>query len=126
MEDKERASVEYRITGDNDDVNLIRVQSLGRFNKVLDVSWDEILKVLDNRVEYCLINDIFKLPTFEVSFGKKTLYSELEFRDSLEYAMRPGQRGIKTINKALYFSNREIYDIKGTKLPTLEIDETPF
>ena len=126
MEDKERASVEYRITGDNDDVNLIRVQSLGRFNKVLDVSWDEILKALDNRVEYCLINGIFKLPTFEVNFGKKTLYSELEFRDSLEYAMRPGQRGIKTINKALYFSNREIYDIKGTKLPTLEIDETPF
>ena len=126
VDNKERASVEYRITGDNDDINLIRVQSLGRFNKVLDVSWDEILKVLDNRVEYCLINDIFKLPTFEVSFGKKTLYSELEFRDSLEYAMRPGQRGIKTINKALFFSNREIYDIKGTKLPTLEIDETPF
>jgi hypothetical protein len=126
IDNKERASVEYRITGDNDDINLIRVQSLGRFNKVLDVSWDEILKVLDNRVEYCLINGIFKLPTFEVSFGKKTLYSELEFRDSLEYAMRPGQRGIKTINKALFFTNRDIYDISGTKLVTLEPNDDPF
>jgi hypothetical protein len=126
IDNKERASVEYRITGDNDDINLIRFQSLGRFNKVLDGSWDEILKVLDNRVEYCLINGIFKLPTFEVIFGKKILYSELEFRDSFEYAMRPGQRGIKTINKALIFSNREIYDINGVKLLTLGPNEDPF
>jgi hypothetical protein len=126
IDNKERASVEYRITGDNDDINLTRVQSLGRFNKVLDDSWDEILKVLDNRVEYCLINGIFKLPTFEVSFGKKTLYSELEFRDSLEYAMKPGQRGIKTINKTLFFTNRDIYDISGVKLVTLELNHDPF
>lgn len=127
-ENKERASVEYKITGDENSVILKRVQSLGRFNKSLDETWDDILRILDERMDYCLDNNIFELPTFEVKVGNKILKSDLIFSDQKEYDMYPGQRGIKNITKNLYFSNREVYSLGELKfnLNLVQRNENPF
>lgn len=128
VENKERASVEYKIFGDDDKIQLKRVQSLGRFNKVLDENWNDVLRILDERMEYCLDNNIFKLPTFEIKLGNKVLQSDLIFSNQTEYYMYPGQRGIKNTSKNLYFSNREVYSLTEPKfnLNLIQRNEDPF
>jgi hypothetical protein len=51
----ERATIEYKIKKlKNDEFEISREQSLGRFNKVLDSSWDSVLAKLDERVTFVI------------------------------------------------------------------------
>jgi hypothetical protein len=56
-EDGERASIEYRPSigkfgmNVNQPVNFKRVQTLGRFNNVLDDTWDDAISILDVRLK---------------------------------------------------------------------------
>ena len=47
---KERATIEYVIRKNNEDIKVSRIQSLGRFNGMLDDSWNSILTYLDNKI----------------------------------------------------------------------------
>jgi hypothetical protein len=62
IDSKERATIEYSMKL-NDKTNKIepkRIQSLGRFNKVLTEGWTPILEILDKRVLE-LVNNDFKI-----------------------------------------------------------------
>ena len=56
-EDGERASIEYRPSigkfgmNENQPVNFKRVQTLGRFNNMLDDTWDDAISILDIRLK---------------------------------------------------------------------------
>lgn len=106
-EGDERVSVEYRINGDEDNIELVRVQSLGRFNKHLDITWDLYLQEMDKRIKYIMENDIFKLPGYSVEYKGVKLEGNIIFDDLKEVYMKPGQRG-KQINRTLRFDNNSI------------------
>lgn len=73
--DGERITIEYLIGHNGEKVfNLLRVQTLGRFNKSVDDTWTEAIKVLDDRINKFLVEDEFILPTILV----KTAGRELE------------------------------------------------
>jgi hypothetical protein len=46
-EEKERATIEYQVKNFNDEVIILRVQSLGKRNTALESKWDSILLSLD-------------------------------------------------------------------------------
>jgi hypothetical protein len=102
-DDNSRATIEYKIKGDYNDITLIRVQNLGKFNQTLDDSWHELLKILDTRIEYTLKNNVFKLPYVEVKQGSHSYLTDLKFVDISEYRMIPGQRGKTNTEKVLIF-----------------------
>jgi hypothetical protein len=47
IDSNERATIEYRIKNTLDGIKIGRVQSLGRFNGLLDKEWNEVLLKLD-------------------------------------------------------------------------------
>ena len=52
----ERATLEYRILNNEYTINVVRVQSLGRFNEKLSEEWDNVLNKLDEKM-LCIVND---------------------------------------------------------------------
>jgi hypothetical protein len=70
-EDGERASIEYRPsigTNNNQPVIFKRVQTLGRFNGLLDDSWDDAISILDNRLK-SISNEVWGNPIAEFVTG---------------------------------------------------------
>lgn len=47
---EDRATIEYRIRKVNDRITLKRVQTLGKFNQMLDNTWNYPVELLDNKV----------------------------------------------------------------------------
>ena len=120
VEGEERASVEYKIYGDDDNIELVRVQSLGRFNKQLDITWDSYLEEMDKRIKYIMDNNIFELPNYSVEYKGVKLEGKIIFNDLKEIYMTPGQRG-KKINRTLRFDNSSIEIYK----PSFNLIRTP-
>lgn len=54
----ERATIEYRFRRNE----MVRVQSLGKFNKVLESSWDLPLEILDKRIKRLWSKETLTLP----------------------------------------------------------------
>lgn len=50
----ERATLEYRLTINNETINAERIQSLGKFNQKLDEQWTPVLLKLDEQVLSCV------------------------------------------------------------------------
>lgn len=76
---KERATIEYRIN-DGDIYSLKRVQTLGRFNRSLDESWNEAVNRLDETIN---LNSIFfELPKIKCKVGHLIFESDSEFVDT--------------------------------------------
>lgn len=74
----ERATIEYRISKNEDEVLVQRVQTLGRYNSILDEIWVTALLKLDEKVISC-----HKAKYFEPVKIKKTCMNGLElFSDS--------------------------------------------
>jgi hypothetical protein len=70
-EDGERASIEYRPsigTNNNQPIIFKRVQTLGRFNGLLDDSWDDAISILDNRLK-SISNEVWGNPIAEFVTG---------------------------------------------------------
>ena len=70
-EDGERASIEYRPsigTNNNQPVIFKRVQTLGRFNGLLDDSWNDAISILDNRLK-SISNEVWGNPVAEFVTG---------------------------------------------------------
>jgi hypothetical protein len=118
IDSKKRATVEYKINGDNDRITFTRVQSLGRHNEKLDNSWDLVLHELDNRMEYTLEHNIFKLPEVEIKQGNKTFISHLVFVDNYAEVIL-GESASKLPKKILKFDSN--YTIDKYYNPILDI-----
>ena len=73
-EDGERASIEYRPSiskfgmNDNQPVHFKQVQALGRFNGLLDDTWDDAISILDNRLK-SISNEVWGNPVAEFVTG---------------------------------------------------------
>lgn len=76
IRDKEnRATVEYQIKSTKKKVNVNRTQSLGRFNKELDPSWDNILKIVDEMVQTLISKKGYEMVLTKEKKDKVTTYS---------------------------------------------------
>jgi len=65
----ERATVEYMVVFNDGKFYPKRVQSLGRFNKRLDVEFESILNILDVRVKELFQEKLYTLPTIKITKG---------------------------------------------------------
>jgi len=65
----ERATIEYRIKFNGRNLELGRVQTLGRFNNRLDNYWDYPINVLDNRIHNMVNDGLFNDLGVEVNFN---------------------------------------------------------
>jgi hypothetical protein len=84
---EERATIEYLIMPINKTkFSLHRVQTLGKFNKGLDQSWEDPIQVLDNRIDLSCKCDYFKLPQVIYKTGHKEFKRDLIVKeDKLKY-----------------------------------------
>lgn len=94
------ATIEYKIKLDyiNSKIIFKRVQSLGKYNKSLDSSWNEILNELDVRMKAITKLNMFTLPSMECTFGNRTKVVKSFFSEDLG----GGMSGMKTINDNTY------------------------
>lgn len=76
-----RATIEYLIRKDGEDINIKRVQTLGRFNKSLEPSWNEAINQLDNRINMFLKNGLFTTPKVSVELAGKVIESGTKFNN---------------------------------------------
>ena len=72
---EDRATVEYQIKSTKKKVNVNRTQSLGRFNKELDSSWDNILKIVDEMVHTLISKTGYKIVLTKEKKDKVTKYT---------------------------------------------------
>ena len=74
-ESKERATLEYYMSN----VGLKRIQSRGRFNRILEKQWDVPIEVLDNRVEILYKNKKIDIPKYKKEYknGKEIIVSTI-------------------------------------------------
>jgi hypothetical protein len=72
---EDRATVEYKIKTTKKKVNVNRTQSLGRFNKELDSSWDNILKIVDEIVQTLMSKTGYKIVLTKEKKNKVTKYT---------------------------------------------------
>lgn len=78
IDNKDKATIEYLITYDGEKVvRLTRVQSLGRFNYKLEDDWNDILTVLDSRINDLVRDGKFKLPTAILETNNKKISTKL-------------------------------------------------
>jgi hypothetical protein len=72
---EDRATVEYQIKSTKKKIYVDRTQSLGRFNKELDPSWDNILKIVDEMVHTLISNNGYELVLTKEKKDKVTSYT---------------------------------------------------
>lgn len=84
-ESDERATIEYLIEKNSEKVRLRRIQSLGRFNRILDTKWDLILSELDNRINNLVEKEMFDLPKVVVEINNHRIESDTKFNDNSKY-----------------------------------------
>lgn len=72
---KERATIEYRLKYTNNKWSVSRVQSLGRFNKPLNVKWEFYLEEIDN----VLNNSLKFFDIKQYKFQNKTMHTTKKY-----------------------------------------------
>lgn len=74
-ESKERATLEYHMSN----VGLKRIQSRGRFNRILEKQWDVPIEVLDNRIEILYKNKKIDTPRYKKEYknGKEIIVNAI-------------------------------------------------
>ena len=76
VKSEERATIEYRVSKHKDRIEFKRIQALGKFNAMLDVSWMSVIRKLDARIEILNNPLIFGLPELVVKLKDMELYSK--------------------------------------------------
>jgi hypothetical protein len=72
---EDRATVEYQIKSTKKTFDVKRVQSLGRFNKELDPSWDKILEIVDEKVNTLISKTGYEIVLTKEKKDKVTTYT---------------------------------------------------
>jgi hypothetical protein len=83
-ESKERATVEYKILKENE-IEIQRVQTRGRFNKDLDTDWEIPLQILDKKMFESTEYNLFELPKIVCKVGNKEFISGSIFEKPQSY-----------------------------------------
>lgn len=92
IDSEERATLEYHIKKDNDNLKINRIQSLGKHNSLLDQNWDKPLNKLDDIVNKWLKKEFTYSIVKKSNNGRET-FSEINLSG-------------ETIN----WDNKEIYE----------------
>jgi len=113
IESKERATIEIQVTK-GERINFKRVQTLGRFNKSLDNTWEPVLEMLDNRLKQSVFLNLFELPKIECKIGHKTFTSDSHFvshrNSELSYTLRAYDENSDYV---LGWVEKEVINING-------------
>jgi hypothetical protein len=104
-ESKERATIEYQFRKNN----MVRVQSLGKYNKNLKPEYDSLMEVLDNRIKKLYNEKILSLPTMVKKYKdgtevKRVAYFQEENQNIL-YSGLPIWDNEESINENYFFEN---------------------
>ena len=76
VKSEDRATIEYRILKNKGKIEFRRIQALGKFNAMLDVSWMSVIRKLDARMEVLNNPLIFGLPEMVVKLKNMEQYSK--------------------------------------------------
>jgi len=76
VKSEDRATIEYRVIKSKSRIEFRRVQALGKFNAMLDVTWMSVIRKLDARMEVLNNPLIFGLPEMVVKLKDTELYSK--------------------------------------------------
>lgn len=102
---EERASIEYQIIPmvwpDKTELNLSRVQTLGKFNHRLDSSWDDVLIKLDSRISIMVYEKMFDTLLIEGEFGGRKVSSDYIIKD---YSRDGYEKNVTSISKGVYLA----------------------
>ena len=100
-ETEERASIEYQIIPlvwpDRLEFKLNRVQTLGKYNRSLDNSWDDSLIKLDGRIS--IYEGLFNTIQIQGEFNNKKIVSDYKIK---EYDRTGYDKGVVDIKKGVY------------------------
>ena len=77
-DDKVRGTIEYRVNHDGEKFDLTRVQTLGRFNKRLDDSWNSPIAQLDKVVYDSVEDGLFNDMNIEVELNGSKIRSRVK------------------------------------------------
>jgi hypothetical protein len=84
---------------DKTELNLSRVQTLGKFNHRLDSSWDDVLVKLDSRISIMVYEKMFDTLLIEGEFGGRKVFSDYTIK---EYNRTGYDIGVTSIKKGVY------------------------
>jgi hypothetical protein len=76
-------------------INLIRVQTLGKFNERLSNEWTPILEKIDKKIKFCCDNELFTLPYVQIKYNNNIIDTKIIFKDVKEissFVMDPSQK----------------------------------
>lgn len=80
LDSKDRATIEFRVYESNNKIMLRRVQTLGRFNQQLTSEWNNVLYLLDIKIQKIIDDKIFTLPSIEMKIGGRLIQSNSIFK----------------------------------------------
>ena len=101
----DRATIEYIMNKKSDGViSFSRLQSLGRFNSKLNESWNNVLSVLDVKMDYLSRTTNFSTPKVKVEVYNTEFESDSEFSD---YGLQWTSPFLKTITPNYLMNNFE-------------------
>ena len=81
---KNRATIEYRIFFNGKTLGLKRFQTLGRFNRYLDKTWDNEIGILDNRIYGIVKNGLFVDLGIEVNLNDINIKSNYKVNNTTD------------------------------------------
>ena len=115
---KERATIEFKISFDTV-IELKRVQTLGRFNKQLTSEWDNILPILDERIDK--LTYLFETPKIKCKIGYVEFVSDSKFIDNkITRSNRPLMRFFDSSDYSLEWEDKRVNNINDDSLLLLE------
>jgi hypothetical protein len=124
---EDRATIEYKIIDDHNSISLIRVQSLGKFNKLLDNEWKPILEILDTRIKFCTENVIFQLPNVDIKYKNNIISTKVVFKEVGEIPITyPNQRNPIMLKRLMFENNIDREEQKETRIINLYDVNIPF
>jgi len=81
----ERVTIEYIVGHNGEKVfDIVRIQTLGRFNQGIDEVWYNVVTKLDDRINDYLLHNEFTLPVMNVVVGGREFDTECEVTDNIK------------------------------------------
>lgn len=83
LESDVRATIEFRVGEINKNIEFLRVQTLGRFNKTLDNDWNRPIQMLEGKIVMAIHLELFNLPKLLCKIGNSEFIIDSEITESL-------------------------------------------
>jgi len=83
LESEVRATIEFRVGEINKNIEFLRVQTLGRFNKNLGNDWNRPIQMLEGKIVMALHLELFNLPKLLCKIGNSEFIIDSKITESL-------------------------------------------